>query len=527
MTAPNQIVLVELDTPSGLRYFSDGRYVDANEDIIAEARLSSRISFERRITTIFWGGGRARIGLGNIDLINSDGGLTDLVFADLRRRAVRILMGDDTTGFNDLEVVASGTVDSAEAVDEQLLRIKLADGAAAFAVPFSSAVYSAGDQVGQLVPIVLGSPLSCPVLATDIANKRFSAHNSSSNTIVRVLDNGVPLTVTTEYVAYNTSPHFGFQLQQATVGRILADMSGPQSTAYDLSAVGVARAPGDFPNVMIQIMSAMGWAAYDAVEFEAFTFTAISLRYFQVGMFIDGSIGADQIITEIADSFGAWWCVDRLGNFRIKQLAAPSAPTFSFNESNIKGGVSIRPDLAPGLSNAVAGVKNWHVSSPSELAGAVRDTAAGVALTKDYQSRFTMTLHAMYSDAEGAVGASREGGPAGNGRVDLTPSRSGVSRPKSDHGMATVAGNGLSLSNERTKRQAIWGDAHYWYNFTGMLTPLAAATLDPGIEVDLTLFNEKTQEVYTWADYHPLLLVSVRGLIGEREVQLECWGGGA
>lgn len=518
---PLNVVIVEIDTPSGLRYFSDTRYVDAAAGVIADARLTGRITFERQITTIFWGGGRARIGFGDIELANADGRITALVFSMLRRRAARILIGTDEDAFGDLTVVARVKIDSCDLVNGMAIRIGIADGMAAFAEPISTEVYATGDQAGQLVPITLGRPVSCPVLETDGANKRYSGHNSSSNTVVRVLDAGAVLTPTTQWVAYNTAPHYGFAVNQATFGRILADLAGPQSTAY--TELSSARTQADVPNVLLQVMALRSWTDYDLAEFEAFTFSFSGTHYYQLGMFVDGSVGADQVLTDIADSFGAWWCVDRLGDFHIERLAAPGTPVMTITETQLDGLVSIEPDLAPGLSDTIAGIRNWHVSSPTELAESVRHTTAGIALTKDYQRRKQMTLHPMYADAAGAVGASREGTAATNGRVDLTPARSGVSRPKSDHGMPTVLAINASVDFERDHREALWSDPYYWYSLAIKLDVVTAATLDPGVDIALLLTDFETKQPLPWANEKAMKIQRVRGAIGESRVELRCW----
>ncbi len=511
---PLPIVLVEIDK-DGLRYFSDGRYVDAAAGIVAEARLGRSITFERRVSTIFWGGGSSRAALGAIELANADGGLDDLVYADLRDGAIRIFIGDDQTPFSALTQVAVAVIDRVETVGEQSLRVVTASRDALFSRAAATSTYSSGDQIGRVRPKVYGGVLNVPALATDISNLIFSVHDSSSFVMQGVRDRGAVLTPTTQWDTYSTSPHFGFELLQATSGRITADVEGPRpDTGYDRYQL---------PNVVRQVLIDAGWSDYDSDMLPDLQ-TALG-EDMRLGYFVDGAVTFKQILDEIADSIAGWWYVDHLGDFQLSPLTLPSGtPEIEITETELASEVTVRFDDAPGLSTTIAGLRNWHVHSTDELAGSVRDTAAGIALTKDYQTRLSFNVAVCYGGAAVLTGGQRDYSRSSVERADPAPGSGGARRLRSDQGHGTLIVDVDGLDDERDRRAALWAAPRYFYTCAVQLLRTTAATLEPGSVASLSV---PVAGGYRYAlDGHLTRVIGVRGEIGAAEVELTLWGPG-
>ncbi len=513
---PLPVVLVELDLDAGLDYYSDTRYIDTGAGVVAKARLAKKITFKRRLTTIFWGGGRSGASIGEIQLINNDGQLDWMI--GLRDVAVRILIGDESTSIASMTVVAIAIIERAETVGETTMRLVTSSHGAKLSRAVQVSLYSAGNQIGRPRPRIYGVCWSVPALPTDIANLRFSVHDSSSHTISTVKDRGVTLT-SLQWALYNVAPHHGFRLNQATAGRIVADVVGP------VVNFSYAFTPGAMGNVVEQLLNDAGWSAFSAAEINTLQ-TELGTS-FQVGFFVDGAVTFEHILDGVADSMGGFWYIDRLAQFRIGRLKLPSGtPVLALTETHLVGEVDQSFDAMPGLTTSICGVRNWHVHSTDELAGSVRDTAAGIQLTQDYRSRTSFTVHAAYGSAGASVGASREFASASIRRSDPSPGSSGARRVRSDVGHGTLLSNSVALGGEATRRQTLAADPRFWYRGRFELDRTEAATLDPDQVLSLSVYDRATGLPRYGLDERLLRVVEIEGEVGESEVKLVLWGEG-
>lgn len=493
-------VLVRLDTGSGFRWYSDGRYVDAASNTVAQARLGKRISFERTVNTAYWSGnGRATASLGAIELINSDGALDELLGLPLRDKVIQIYLGTEATAVSSLTLVARGIVENVESDGESAIRIVVGDASRELEKPLQTELIPSGAFVGQPYPVTIGFCLSVPALHTEAPTLRFGLHDSAAAgralTIVQfVSDSGVTLTGGTQWNAYNTAPSFGFSLNQATSGRILANVIGPGPNAGFNNATlnGVVR---------YLLETRLGWAGsrVDAAGYSALDVEMGTPRF---GRHVSNPVTYAQVLDELADSIGGWWRIDLSGVLRMDRLRLPSGtPVLELTRNHLDGEVDIKFDDAPGMTNIVAGGRNWYPLSESEQAGSVRDTAAGVELRKEYRFLASFSVHAAYARNAASWGAS-------------------TSQGISSIGMPTLLSNTTSTSNEAAARAGLWAAPKWWYELPVLLDAVAAATLAGGAVVRLTLARHGL-------DAGRLLrVIKVRGELGSSRVELVLWGDG-
>jgi hypothetical protein len=515
------VVIVQVETSPGVySYFSDGRYIDGALGIIAEPRLGKEISFERRVSTRYWGGGTSRAALGDIELINTDGGIDSLLFSDIREHAVTIWLGYENQRFNEFVKVGRSIIERVETIGESRIRIVLVDQMARYARAVSQNVYTTGDQIGRPYPVTLGTPLSVPALATDITNLRFSTHYNADASILEVRDRGAVLTPVTVWETYETAPHFGFRLLTGTNGKITANTQADRvNTSYGYGAL---------PNIVPALL-ATGDTLSSLGGGVGTNLTVLQDELgvdFELGCFLDGTVNFDSVLDDIADSFGGWWYVDLDSKLIMNPLRLPSgSPVLHLTEVELDSEVTVSLDTAPGLSDTITGGRNWHVYSTEELAGSVRDTPAGIALTKDYRYRYTFALGGVYARSKKAVGSVREVSRTTTGRQDLVPGSGGSRRPLSDIGTPTLIVSSAGLATQGAREEILWAQSNYWFDCAAKVRATQAALLMPGECVYLTVPKFNSLEEYRYGLNSALLrVITVRGVIGQERVELRLWG---
>lgn len=316
-------------------WFSDGRYVSSADGIVASARLANEISFSRRATTVFWGGGRAAQGVGAIELINTDGVLDGLLSMRWRRAVVTVYLGYDGDPVASLTRAARGVIERVESVGEQLLRIVVADAASELDVPFLTATYTTGELAGTLIPCVLGYCVSIPALHTGAPTLTYSIHDGGTplvdGLVVRhaVYDSGAQLTPGTQWTALDSGEEHGFTLLQSTAGAITADATGPSSTGSMFNSRAL------YYIVEYSLCTRLGWDS-SRVDFAGITSLQAELGTTWFGRWISGSTTYAELLTELSDSFAGWWYIDTAGQVRFDRLRMPSgSPVLELDEHSL------------------------------------------------------------------------------------------------------------------------------------------------------------------------------------------------
>lgn len=493
-------------------WFADGRYVSSTDGIVASARLANEITFSRRATTVFWGGGRAAQGMGAIELINTDGALDGLLSTRWRRAVVTVYLGYDGDAVAALTRAARGVIERVESVGEQSLRIVVADSSSELDVPFLTATYTTGELAGTLIPCVLGYCVSIPALHTGAPTLTYSIHDGGTPLVdalvVRhaVYDAGAQLTPSTQWTALDSGEEHGFTLLQSTAGTITADATGPASTGSMFNARSL------YYIAEYALCTRLGWDP-SRVDFSGITTLQTELGTTWFGRWISGSTTYAELLTELADSFAGWWYIDTAGVVHFDRLRMPSgSPVLELDETNLVGDIQIEFDDAPGLSDAVLGIRKWYTFDASALAGSVRDTATGVALRKPYRTRVQFAVDDAYAARRSAAPTARRRTLANDTRQTTT------AEPES--GMPTLLMASGHVSAEATRRAALYAGPRWWYRVRAVLDATDAATLERGSVVQLTAPRHGLDAGRL------LVVIGVDGRVGDGVVDLLLWGAG-
>lgn len=500
------VIVIEVAATDETRWFSNDRWFDKYDDIDADPRIGSEVRIQRRAALVYWGSGRAVYGVGSIELMNDDGALDTWAFSNLRGAIVRVYFGPDGVPLPAMARVARAVVNNVETVGESAVRLLMLDAGAELNVPVQTLTFTTELQLGRLRPVVFGRCFSVPALQTSV-DLHFTVHDSTAASTAggltflnEVRDRGAILTSGSQWTTAISGENIGFQLLQASTGRITCIATGP-SRVFGLFQ------PARVDYLIDAMLSLrLGW---DQSRIDLAGLAALSAETSAVlGRYVDSSVNYDQVCTEISDSLSGWWWIDFHGVFRLERWRAPAGtPVHEFDSASWEGELSVKFDTAPGLADSVLGSRNWHVHSPDELAGSVRDTASGVALTRPYRNSATFAVADEYADARGAVGADR---------LDTSNSGAAVSRPQAESGMPTLL---QFPGNEAAHRATLYGVARYFYAGRALVDAMEAVSIYPG---DLSLINHDRFNL----DAGLLTrIASVEFNLGDSAVDLSTWGG--
>lgn len=302
------VVVARLDDPEQDRahagvWWSDVPYRDDHAGVVADVRIVSRVSYDRRASVRFWSRSRSRPGVGSIDLAALDGALDWLLWGDVRDRRVDIYLGTDDAPLDQLVRVATAVVDSVETDGHGVIRLVLADTAAVLDRPITGRLYASGPMAGQAAPFALGTCRSVPLLQPDPPQLVYDVHDDAAASVSLVRDQGVELDEGDDWVQpdYDVAPHH-VELLQAPVGRLVADIAGAElAREYVLDEVdGDLSAPWGGPTPPGWTVTAIGGPTVTEVS-------GVGARIFYPGpsftvsarLTAPGSLPADPVIVEV------------------------------------------------------------------------------------------------------------------------------------------------------------------------------------------------------------------------------------
>lgn len=160
------------------------------------------------------------------------------------------------------------------------------------------------------------------------------------------------------------------------------------------------------PYAIEQVAMVHGPLRYDQIDtdsIDALTTAANkTVGYFQPH---GGAETIDAILYQILAGWTGWWYIDELGQLRVGRLEAPDdgdTPDLVLSDLDIRGGIAIRADLAPNLSDSYAGGRNWTPYTEAELAGLPLEDPTPFTAPYRHVRKGTGTLHQTYARARGA-----------------------------------------------------------------------------------------------------------------------------
>lgn len=279
----------------------------------------------------------------------------------------------------------------------------------------------AGDIKGQVKPRVYGSVFNIDPVFVNTSKLIYQVSDGAVSDIVAVYDRAVSLTKGADYASeadmLATAPAAGnfrawpaggmFRLGSSPAGLITADV-----------VQGASAANRTVAQVLKSIAESMGMTVNtsDVTALDA-------LNNAEIGVYVNSEETALSVMDQVAESIGAWFSTDNLGQLRMGRLEAPSGtPAFVIDDNTyIKVDLISNADTDNGvpLSEWKLNYKKFYTVQDSDIAGSVSDARKG-ELQNEYRSavnldssvktkymladkyeNFTLLIDATAANAEG------------------------------------------------------------------------------------------------------------------------------
>lgn len=389
----SQIYVAEIDAfdPSlgavrTLRYCTGTGYTSGAGDTPAHAWYEPRIQQPANLQREASSAKAGRVGYGELVLVNTDGGLDALVDYGFDGRRITIKLGVAKPSGVTWATVLVGTMARAD-FSWGKVSIVLRDRVAELAKPLQSSTYAgtnalpagvegtASDIKGQRKPRLYGWGHNLAPVCCNTSRLIYQVSDRAC-VIDAVYDRGVALAAGADYASeadmqasapaggqFRAWPAGGmFRLGSSPAGQITCDAHAG-STAAARSAAQLIKAAMLDGGIAAGDISAADVAALDAANAS------------ECGYWVSADERASDVIDALAESVGAWWGVDRLGQFRMGRFEAPSgAPVATITEVEVLSIDRVADPVAPVPAyKATVTYKPFAVTQSSDLAGSVTD----------------------------------------------------------------------------------------------------------------------------------------------------------
>lgn len=486
---------------SGGPYFSTIGYTSLPTDTPAstsfQARIKGSISYEREVGCSVWRNSGAKVAIGSILLLNTDGGLDAQLAEQWRDRIGTLQRGLQGESYDGQDHVAYVVVDSITTPDQYRVELKLRDKGALLDVGAQQSVYGAIALVPELEgtpkPFGFGTLEGVPLtlVETEVGTGNqldFDLLDETPTDITEVTDEGVILAEGTEWEESPAAGCFGVRLLQnpGPGGKQVAALQGPSVGSMLIEQL---------PDVIAYLLNRSEGRVYPD-EVDPYSIDALNADApYKLCWWCRDATTISSILTQVLDSFTGWWYFDRLGQLRVGRLVAPDdmseSAVVELTPLNIKGGITPRLDTAPGLSDAVTFARNWSPYEAIASGVSALEPARAARIRAPHQVRRGVNvLHPTYRHAVGA---------------DPIP---------------TCLSDGTDAQAEADRLTALYSVERYFYDVTAHLEGSLAYTLEPG---DIVLV---TYPRFGFQNGKPLMVVSVKAVLDSSRVELVLWGAG-
>jgi hypothetical protein len=357
-------------------------------------RLTGSLKYNVAVKT--WVHGEpSKASLSTINFINSDGGLDSLSDEDFTDcRIYENLDGART-------LLATGKVDSADLIGEDIFRVTLKDSSKLLNIPLQSDLYPASEiskSDGAITntyygledvtrPIAIGFCKSIPPVLSNRSINEYACHDDDFKTLTVVYDDGIAVTATK-----HTS---SFVLSTNPSGVIVADVLGQKDATVPVFGAAFKIEP-----VVRYIMTKASYTNYSTTDLDDLdTLKGASFNYYQTG---ENPRTINDILKWIMDSITGYIYNDSTGKIRFGALTVPSVTAdVEINEIDIISGVNRANDTASNISTKFGGDKNWYVYNQDDIVfGATDQNKIDLSLTHRIVKDSATALHSSLISKE-------------------------------------------------------------------------------------------------------------------------------
>lgn len=294
--------------------------------------------------------GASQISVGEMVLVNNDGGLDALLNYSFAGRSIIIELGEVTprdNGVTQWTTVINGTMEQAE-FTWQAVRIKVRDFQQTIAQPHIQTKYGgtnslpngldgvAGDLKNRPKPRIYGTVFNVTMPCVNTSRLIFQAHDGSAlQSVDGVYDRGAPLTYDGVYTSQTdmetNAPAAGrYRVWNSAAGcfiRLGSNANGEVTADLTQGANTAARTAGQIFKAML-LDAGISAGAISSADIAALDTAAP----YQVGYAFNHTTETTTLaaLDGIAQSVGAWFAPDTSGVFRIARLDLPTGTPVAY-----------------------------------------------------------------------------------------------------------------------------------------------------------------------------------------------------
>jgi hypothetical protein len=348
-------VLIELETDTGTRYFSNSAYQTGANDIPANTPYDpfviGGLEITRSMSEVFSGVSSSLIS--DLELIKNDDTLN---IGDVNEKNIKIFFGDKAWLKSEFQLVMHGVIDEMTPETDKI-RIAFRELSQTLVIPVLSEVYDSGPSEGEIKPLCLGRCFNIAPVLIDATNHIYQFNTVTSKALTKAKFNGDTV-APANYIVDLAQSTIQFLIKP--VGNITLDVDGAVITGAWLQTAT------DFINYLM---------ATRLIQ----TTQISNLATYQLGCYITNNMQYGALLDEICASVGAYWFYNRLGVFTCSAFVGTTgiATDELTDDQNIQHSRNQRRRISPLKQLTLGYQKNW---SPLEnVAPVVFDTDPALA----------------------------------------------------------------------------------------------------------------------------------------------------
>ncbi len=344
-------VLVEvnvLDTTEKTLYFSSRPFQNGATKYIPILKGDS-ITIQERLSL----NSGAGLSIGDIELDNKDGSIDSYLNYVWASRECKVYIGDVRWIRSDFQLIFDGITEDIGTRSRDTLNIKIRDKLQRLDSPMSETVLGGSTpNKEQLLPLCFGEVHNITPLLTNPATLEFQYHQSASEGVIEVRDNGVP-------VGYTDSPSTGkFTLTATPFGQLTASIQGDKPSTWNTTiAPIIERIVKNYGHTSTRFTA----SDIDSSNFSNFE----SANTEKIGIYLDTSETVLSVCSQIASANGAQIIMSRLGKLQLHKIDLSGTPIETITDNDIIASTLFVSQKLPVQGSFRIGYcRNWTVQTP-------------------------------------------------------------------------------------------------------------------------------------------------------------------